>query len=426
LDNLNILQDGIGKKGKKRLTPEEQIKLARDVANYLLGDPQNHIEPLTITHITTLKNFKTRQSVYNYIKLAVKLNYIQLDDQGKAILPKITPQGKFSKFTKTNKLSNNKIISDWYKGKLDAGITLANPMLNLIELLLNNIGITPEEFIFEGKRDKKQIEKWRSELVDLYMARNCVTNRKLKYGGRDSFKLRINYAIASLCADHGITWARSKNSPMSRKIVNHAQFSDIRFTNEEFVKADLWLKENYGLDSDLFRWFWVGVQSCARQGALFSCPLDFFYESDDLIVLKMYESKTKHLNKGIWKKYIKRKDTIESLRLLKKRNPKTHRIYENKEGLTNDELKKYFITHLRKLYGYLGKSEDSYFYSKPNHTLRHLGGHFLLALGSYTNHSIVKKLGGWHTTDEMEKSYGELPEDHINQELNKYNFEGLD
>lgn len=400
----------------------EKIKMARDVANYLLGDPSNHVEPLTITHIMTLKGFKTRQSVYNYVKLAVKLNYILVDDQGKFILPKITALGKFQKFTKSNPLAQNKIISAWYKSKVSSGITLANPMLNLIEMLLNNMHITPEEFIFKGKQDKKIIELWRDELVELYMSKNVITNRALKYGGKDGFKLRLNYAIASLCADHGISWARSKSSPMSRKIVNYAKFSDIRLTKEEFEICDIYLKKNYGLDSDMFRWFWIGVQSGARFGALFSCPLEFSFESDDLIVLKMYESKTKQINDGIWKKYIKRKDTIESLRLLKARHPKTNRIYENKDGLTNDALRLYFIEHLRKLFSHLGKSDDSYFMRKPNHALRHICAHWLLSLGNYANHSIVKKLGGWHTTDELERSYGELPEDQINKELNKYDY----
>ena len=401
----------------------DKIKMARDVANYLLGDPSKHIEPLTISHIMRLKNFATRQSVYNYRELAIKLGYIELDDQQKAILPTITPLGKFQKFTKNNPLANNQIVTDWYKSKLTAKITIANPMLNLMELLFNNGRITPDEFIHEGKADKKRVEKWRDQMVEIYMKKECITNRKLKYGSEDGFKLRLNYAIASLCADHGITWARSKNSPMSRKIVGHAMYSDIRLTKEEFVKADLWLKENYGLDSDLFRWFWVGVQSCARFGALFSCPLDFYVEKDTLIVLKMYESKTKHLNGGIWKKYIKRKDTIESLRLLKARRPKTNRIYENKGGLTNDKLRLELQDGLRKLFAYLGKSDESYFYKKPAHAMRHIGGHYLLAMGNYTNHSIVKKLGGWHTTDEMEKSYGEIPPDQIDKELDKYDFE---
>jgi len=134
----------------------------------------------------------------------------------------------------------------------------------------------------------------------------------------------------------------------------------------------------------------------------------------------MYESKTKHLNNGIWKKYIKRKDTIESLRLLKARHPKTNRIYENKKGLTTDALRLELQDGLRKLFLFLGKSEDSYFYKKPAHSLRHIGAHYLLRMGNYTNHSLVKVLGGWHTTDEMEKSYSSLPEDHINAELNKY------
>jgi len=408
----------------KRINNEDdKIKMAQDVANYLLGDPSKHIEPLTISHIMRLKNFKTRQSVYDYRDLAVKLNLIQLDDQNKPILPKITPMGKFQKFTKNNELAKNQIISEWFKSKVMSKITIANSMLNLLELLFNNLRITPEEFIHEGKLNRKKIENWRDDLVIIYMKKECITNRKLKYGGEAGFRLRLNYAIASLCADHGITWARSKNSPMSRKIVGHAKYSDIRFTKEEFIKADLWLKENYGLDSDLFRWFWVGVQSCARFGALFSCPLDFNFESDNLIVLKMYESKTKQLNDGMWKKYMKRKDTIKSLRLLKARRPKTNRIFENKDGLTNDALRLYFIDGLRKLYAYLGKSEDSYFYSKPTHALRHIGCHYLLAMGNYTNHSIVKKLAGWHTTDEMEKSYGEIPPDQIDKELDKYDFE---
>jgi len=405
------------------LTEAEKDKMARDVANYLLGDPSNHVEPLTISHIMRLKNFATRQSVYNYLARAVKLGYVELDDQKKPILPKITPLGKFQKFTKTNPLAKNQILSDWYKAKVMAKIGLANPMLNLLELLFNNMGITPEEFIHEGKRDKKIIEKWRDLMVEKYVNKDCITNRKLKYGGEAGFRLRLNYAIASLCGDHGITWARSKSSPMSRKIVGHAKYSDIRLTPEEFEIADIYLKKNYGLDSDFFRWFWVGVQSCARFGALFSCPLDFYVEKDTLIVLKMYESKTKHLNDGIWKKFMKRKDTIKSLRLLKARHPKTNRIYENIDGLTNDQLRLYFIEHLRKLFAHLGKSEESYFYAKPNHALRHIGAHWLLHMGNYTNHSIVKKLGGWHTTDEMEKSYGEIPPDQIDKELDKYDFE---
>jgi len=59
-----------------------------------------------MTAIMNLMGFKTRKSVYDYKDLAIKLNYLNIDDQGKAILPKITPMGKFKKFTETNPLPN--------------------------------------------------------------------------------------------------------------------------------------------------------------------------------------------------------------------------------------------------------------------------------------------------------------------------------
>jgi hypothetical protein len=407
----------------RNFSDEEKAKVARDVANYLLGDPENHIEPLSISHIMRLLNFKTRRSVYDYKAIAIKLNYLQVDDQGKAILPKKTPEGKFLRFTKSHPLANDPIIRDWFKEQNAKDGTLANPMLNMIENLLNTCAITPAQFIHDGKINKKKIESWRDDVVTAYKDHTMVSNKKYTTGKLDGFKLRMNYAIASLCSGHGITWARMKNSPMSRSIVGHGLYSDIRLTKKEFAKAEKFIIETWGLDSDIYRWFWVGVQSCARFGALFSMPLEFVVDSDNLLCLKCYESKTKHLNGGIWVKYIKRKNTIISLRLLKARHPKTNRIYENKEGRAEQQLKEHFIESLRTIYRHLGKADESYFIRKPNHAMRHIGAHFLLEMGNYTNHSIVKKLGGWHTTDEMERSYGTIPPDQIDKELDKYDFE---
>jgi len=407
----------------RNFSDEEKAKVARDVANYLLGDPENHIEPLSISHIMRLLNFKTRRSVYDYKELAVKLNYLQVDDQGKAILPKKTPEGKFLRFTKTHPLAQDPIISEWYKTQNAKDGTLANPMLNMIENLLNTCAITPAQFIHDGKLNKKNIENWRDDVVEAYKNHSMVSNKKYTTGKTDGFKLRLNYAIASLCGGHNITWARMKNSPMSRSIVGHALYSDIRLTKEEFAECEKFIIETWGLDSDIYRWFWVGVQSCARLGALFSMPLEFIVDTEKLICMKCYESKTKHLNGGIWVKYIKRKNTIKSLKLLKARHPKTNRIYENRMKLSDDKLKKVLANALREIYRHLGKAEESYFMRKPTHAMRHIGAHFLLEMGNYTNHSIVKKLGGWHTTDEMEKSYGSIPPDQIDKELDKYDFE---
>jgi len=55
---------------QRLLSENDKIKMARDVANYLLGDPDNHIEPLSISHIMRLKNLRLQlQRACNKIKL---------------------------------------------------------------------------------------------------------------------------------------------------------------------------------------------------------------------------------------------------------------------------------------------------------------------------------------------------------------------
>jgi len=59
---------------------------------------------------------------------------------------------------------------------------------------------------------------------------------------------------------------------MSQKVPGHGKYADIRFTDEEFSKADSFIKEKWGLDSDIYRWFWIGVESCSRFNALYTMP----------------------------------------------------------------------------------------------------------------------------------------------------------
>jgi len=62
---------------------------------------------------------------------------------------------------------------------------------------------------------------------------------------------------------------------MSQKVSNHGKYPDIRFTAEEFEAADKFIKERWGLDSDVYRWFWIGVESCARFNALYHMKNDW-------------------------------------------------------------------------------------------------------------------------------------------------------
>ena len=47
-----------------------------------------------------------------------------------------------------------------------------------------------------------------------------------------------------------------------------------------------------------------------------------------------------------------------------------------------------------------------------NYVLRHLGAHYWLSKTNY-NYGIIAEVGGWHTIDELKKSYGQIPPEKI-------------
>jgi len=409
---------------KRANSEDEKIKLANSVARYLLGDPAKKIEPLPITQIMNILGFKTRKSVYEYKELAIKLNLLDVDDTGKAILPKITPLGKFKKFTKTNELRNDQIMQDWYLKQTGRKTKKAVVNLNNLTNLFNTLGITPAQFIHDGKLDKGNIVKYREKMLQHFREGTNLKILNRANGKEDSFRLGLNYAINSLCVEHGITWARG-DPDMDRKVVGHGLYSHERFTNEQFLIADKYMKKEWGLDSDIFRVFWVGVQSCSRKQALLSMPLEFVVDKPNLIVTKCCEMKTIKPHPEDWDNFIKTKDSIESLRILKKR--KSLRIWDTNPTQTiktrDDNLAKW----LKEIYTEVGKTPENnpYFFKKPFHSTRHMGAHYLLSFSNYTAHSFCAMLGHWMSGVELEKSYGSIPPDMIDKELSKYDYDGF-
>jgi hypothetical protein len=115
---------------------------------------------------------------------------------------------------------------------------------------------------------------------------------------------------------------------------------------------------------------------------------------------------------------------MKSLRTLKARD--STRIYDTNETENNNKNRvgDRLAEELKELYLAIGKNEelDHYYFEKPFHVLRHIGAHYLLSFSNYTAHSLVAKLGHWLTASELEKSYGSIPPEMIDQELQKYNF----
>jgi len=403
---------------------DEQSAKALKISKLLLGDPDHGVEPKSVSEIRAIMGFKQRKSVYDYIKLAVKLGYLQLDSTGKPILPKKSASEKFKLYTEKHELSKDEYLKFWLDKqnlkKGGSGITMAHSMFTYLLRFFNTLRITPEQLIYE--KSPKVVENYRDEFIKAVKAGTDWKQKKGRSSDIKTLMLRMNYALVSLCSVHGISWERGSPT-MSRKIVGHGKYSHVRLTDEEFVKADQYLIEKYKIDSNEYRWFWIGVETCCRFGALFAMKLQY-----DIIksktgkrtfIMKAYEAKTKEIKEGILVKWIKRANTQKALEALKKRGGT--KIYQT--DLSDIKFRLLMEDHMKDLFKHLGKDPDSLFFKRPAHVLRHLGAHYWLSKGNYTNHVLVAKVGGWHTVDELIKSYGEVPPEKVNEELDKYDYQ---
>ncbi len=417
---------------KGRATPEKKLQNAQDIAKYLLGDPSLGIEPLSMSEIQNKMNFAEIKSVKDYKKLAIKLGFLEVDENHKAIIPKKSYEELFRIYGDKFPLMKDPLMVEW--DQVDKtknhrqGTKVHEECTRTLLKFFNTVKETPTGLI--KRHDPKYVEKLKNVYLEKYQKGTSWQIMKTKkIGGLASMELRLNYALASFCSLHGITWQRGYEG-MNRRIVNHGKYSKEHLTKDEFTKCDKYLIEKYGVDSDEYRWFWVGIETCSRYGALFTMKLQWTESTNSkgktTLFMQAYESKTSKKNDGMWDKWIKRQKTIEALRALKARGGL--RIYENKsnrplESKAKGSFTDYMINVMRDLYSHLGKDPESIAFKKPTHILRHYGCHYWLAKGNYSNHVLVGKIGGWHTIDELIKSYGELPPEKINEELDKYEYD---
>jgi len=233
----------------------------------------------------------------------------------------------------------------------------------------------------------------------------------LKYQGEGSVIYFRVQGIRDFCSFYDITWKKGTTGIMSQKVPGHGKYADIRFTDEEFDAADKYIKEQWGLDSDIYRWFWIGVETCARLNALYNMSNQYTKHhtpsGKTIYVMTAYETKTQHIRGGKWTKYITRKDTQKSIDLLKSRG--NDKIYES--SLPKHKFQSEMNEKLIQIYSYLGKT-SKYYSLHATHVLRHLGAHYWLSKTNY-NYGIISEVGGWNTIDELKKSYGQIPPEKI-------------
>ena len=408
-------------------TPDEKRRLVELTAKYLLGDPENNIEPKGIVQIEKILG-KSNKSVKLYKAQAIRIGLLQVDDKGHAILPEKSPLEKFKHLQDHDELLKNESIVKWFEKQQakngSKGTKIMWVMLNNLLSLFNTLKITPQMLI-EGKSNER-VEAYRNEYMKQFVLGKAwqKSNHKVK-GDSKTKEYNMNQAINSFCNVNGIVWERGSTG-MHRVVQGHGKYSDVRLIKNELAQADGYLLHKFGLDSDEYRWFWIGLETCSRYEAIRIMKSE--YEevlnedgSTKSLHLKTFESKLEHTKTGgDVKKFVRRLNTIKSIKLLRKRN--CHKIIENKKGLSESSFRIYITQVMKDLFTHLGKDPESYFFIRPTHVLRHLGAHYWLAKSSYRDFTIVSKIGNWTNVQEMIDSYGDTPPEVFQKTLDGYDY----
>ncbi len=410
-------------------TPEQKRIEAEKLAILFLGDPDNGIEPKRPTDIQRILHFKSDRTYKQRKKLAIELGLLKKDNFGRVVKPDLTPLDKFKTFKDTNQVLESPIIQRWWKKKSKKnkgkGTKQQWTMIRNLLAVFNTCNETPEMLVAQKSTD--HVVEIRDKYMEAYRAKtDWRMNKKAKHGDIESKEYNVNQALASLCAVHSISWERGTEE-MPRVVVGHGKYKKVRFSKNEFKKADKYLIEKFGVDSDEYRWFWIGVETCSRSSALMVMKLN--YEevlnkdgSTKSLHMDTFESKQEHTKAGgDVEKFVRRKNTIISIKALRKRGSNT--IYENKANLKKIQLKKYFTETMKDLYRFLGHEETEYFFIRPNHTLRHLGAQYWLLKSDFRDFSIVAKIGDWANISELIDSYGGTPPEVFQKTLDEYDYD---
>lgn len=392
----------------KRATEEE---ITKEISVLLLG--QKNDEVLSVQDVATRLGY-ARPSVYGYVKKGVRMGLLAYGYDGKLSIPNnVKSELIFRRFNKLHPIVEDPLVAEWKQDMLTRKqgepLVTWKARIRILESLCNNCKIRPKDLLVSQKHTEKILRNYAQLCIEGRVERKAC-EKKIP---RD-IKSRVytmTQTVRDFCGYYNMTWKRGVGGIMSQVAPNHGKYADKRLTEEEMEKADQFIKEKWGLDSDVYRWFWIGIESCARFSALYNMSLDYTKHVNKktgkaTYIMTAYESKTKHIKGGKWVKYITRSDTQKSIDLLKARGGT--RIYESREP--EFHFSPMMSKSLKEIYTFLGKTE--YFEDHPTHVLRHIGAHYWLARKDY-NYGLVALIGGWNTIDELRKSYGEMPPEKV-------------
>jgi len=398
-------------------------KMATHIAKLYYGDMTNGTARRTQLEIAESLGYKDTKSIKDYLNLAKKLG-IKEDKKNDY---KLTDYRFLQNMSEFVSIPSVKIWVDDMKTRATAGKSFGGMKkhLNVVKNVCDTLEISPVQLINSGDLQTvlKNGESYMNQFMDLYMQKKAKTRYKKNWDPKRVQQVTTKYMYVQPVRDFmrimGYAYPKGKGGVMSQTITPfHAKYADVRITKLQYREGKKFIKEKWGHDSDIFRWYSIGIEAFPRKSALLSMKTHYEnveYGKKKYYSMEVIETKTSQHKGGKWKKLIYDTDTKQAIDFVKNRNSEyvieTHR--------TENQIRKEIYPKLRQVYRFLELTHlarriaddetTSYFIAHPSHALRHCGSQIWLSATDWNTKFVAGM--GWKTESELSNSYGEMPEE---------------
>ena len=397
----------------RRATYEQ---FAREALRLRQGDLDKGIRPMTLAEIGAKIGYKDRKTVSMLLAMAEREGY------GRDA-PKPFKADAAGTVMSNDAFRAHPAIQVWIgdlerRGGDGGALATARPLIAALRTFVQTLKIDPAQLI-SGSDPKDVLDSARRYIeafVDLYFEGRSTVRGKGPRPGTTRRHVAYNYAkpVRSFLRAHGYQFPTGDKSVASQAIDHvHGLYSDVRMTLAQYMDAQKYLVERHGIDSDVVRWFAIGVESMARSESLHKALGEWSVhtrpDGREIYVMEMRESKTKRIRGGKFVKYIWSKVAQESLATRKGKHVIANRSLAS--------VRKTLYPLLREMYRDMGLArtalripddpESSYFLLHTGHTQRHIGAQLALAMSDFNYGYVFPQ--GWTAVAELQKSYGLPP-----------------
>jgi len=395
--------------------------LAREAVRLRAGNPDQGVPGLSLRDVAARLGFKQPKSAADLLKLAAGWGIAADASRPSGIA---RPPAEYRRPADLKEFAAHPLIAKWLEGmgqRSHGGLPLKtmDSLLRSFMVVCNTTRTSPDQWVVGGRDDILEFgRKTMAAFMDHYKAGTAAINYPKNWSLDKADIPAVTHSYARGARNFlytlGYSYPRGEASAMSASVVQfHGNFADVAMDEGEYAEGKAYIKSNWGQDSDVFRWFGVGIEGLPRARALHGMTTEReLYKTKDgrtIYIMKAFESKTEHYRKGVWKKWITSPDVQASIDAVKGGHVITERRY--------DHATKQIYPKLKEVYKHLGldkkhlvnprDEESGYFMRHPSHALRHCGAQRWLRLTNW-NVPFVASMG-WKKPDELLESYGQQP-----------------